>query len=299
MKKKLLIIQVILFSFCFYAFAQTPVLLIDEDFQDWTATEGVVSEPATECETFTHQPGPDVFEINLETGGKATITLIRYAVSPLCNSKYVNRGDALENGVGVTTGFVSLGKDLVAPIDTVGEFIISKLSNVSSVEFAFSCTGASRGIRLYKSTDDGATWGDFIGSEHWEADAQLGVLVTEEINADNVMLKFTSGTKESDGTSQNSRIHNIKVWGVPGPAELGISDPRIEDVTAYYVTGKGLVIKGDIYQAAIFDLMGRMVKRSNTSGNQTVDLSNCSDGVYILKAMNKDGKVFIQKFTKK
>jgi hypothetical protein len=225
--------------------------------------------------------------------------LIRYAVSPLCNSKYVNRGDALENGVGVTTGFVSLGKDLVAPIDTVGEFIISKLSNVSSVEFAFSCTGASRGIRLYKSTDNGATWGDFIGSEHWEADAQLGVLVTEEINSDNVMLKFTSGTKESDGTSQNSRIHNIKVWGVPGSAELGITDPKTADITAYYVTDKGLVIKGELYQASIFDLMGRMVKRSNTSGNQTIDLSNCSDGVYILKAMNNDGKVFIQKFIKK
>ena len=298
MKKKLLFVQVIIFSFCFCAFAQTPVLLIDENFQDWEATTGIKSEPGDSCESFSHQTGPKLVEIMLETGGKATITLSHYAVSPLCNSKYVNRGDALENGVGVTTGFVSLSK-APTPTDTIGEFIISKLSNVSSVEFAFSCTGSSRGIRLYKSTDNGATWGDFIGSEHWEADAQLGVLVTEEINADNVMLKFTSGTKESDGTSQNSRIHNIKVWGVPGSAELGISDPKKDDITAYYVTDKGLVIKGELYQASIFDLMGRIVKRSNTSGNQTIDLSNCSDGVYILKGMNKDGKVFVQKFIKK
>ena len=296
MKKKLLIIQVIIFIFCFCAFAQTPVLLIDENFQDWTATTGIKSEPSDSCESFPHQTGPDVFDISLVTGGKATITLIKYAVSPQCNSKKQNLNAGV-NGDGVTTGFVSLSK-AVEVTDTIGEFIISKLSNVSSIEFAFSCTGAPRGIRLYQSTDDGATWGDMIGGEHWEDNAQYGVLITEEINTDNVMLKFTSGTK-NDGTSQNARIHNIKVWGVPGPAEMGITDPRIEDITAYYVTGKGLVIKGDLNQAAIFDLMGRMVKRSNTSGNQTVDLSNCSDGVYILKAMNNDDKVFIQKFIKK
>jgi hypothetical protein len=299
MKKKLLFIQVILLVICFVSFGQTPVVLIDEDFQDWTATEGIVSVPATECESFSHQPGPDLIEINLETGGKATITLTTYAISPLCNSKYVNRGDAQENGVGVTTGFVSLSKDIVAPVDTVGEFIISKLSNVTSIEFAFSCTGSSRGIRLYKSTDNGATWGDPVGGEHWEADAQSGVLETEDINEDNVMLKFTSGTKESDGTSQNSRLHNIKVWGVPGPAELGITIQRISDITAYYVTDKGLVIKGELYQASIFDLMGRMVKKSIVSGNQTIDLSGCSDGIYILKGFDREGNVFVQKFIKK
>jgi hypothetical protein len=299
MKKNLLIFQIFLFGFCFCALGQNPELLIDEDFQDWTATEGIVSDPATSCESFPHQPGPDVFELNLATGGKVTFTLSTYAVSPLCNSKYVNRGDALENGVGVTTGFVSLSKDIVAPIDTVGELIISKLSNVTSIEFAFSCTGSSRGIRLYKSTDDGATWGDPVGGEHWEADAQLGVLVTEDINADNVMLKFTSGTKESDGTSQNSRIHNIKVWGVPGSPELGIRDPKIADITAYYLTGRGLVIRGDAQETAIFDLMGRLVKRSNTAGNQTIDLSGFSDGVYIVKGMDINGRVFVQKFIKK
>jgi hypothetical protein len=300
MNKNLLFFQVILFGICICAYGQDPVLLIDEDFQDWTATEGVVSDPATSCESFPHQPGPDVFEINLETGGKVTFTLSTYAVSPLCNSKHVNRGDALENGDGVTTGFVSLSKDIVAPIDTVGILIISKLSNVSSVEFAFSCTGDSRGLLLYKSTDDGATWGDPVGGDHWESNAQDGALYTEDINADNVMLKFTSGTKQTDGTSQNSRIHNIKVWGVPGSPELGIKDPAIANITAYYdVLRKGLVIRGDVSETAIFDLMGRLVKRSNTIGNQTIDLSNFSDGLYILKSMDKDGRVFVQKFIKK
>ena len=139
-----------------------------------------------------------------------------------------------------------------------------------------------------------------VGGDHipTTGNSQLGVFVTEEINSDNVMLKFTSGISQ-DGISQNSRIHNIQVFGVPGPAELGILDPKIADITAYYVTNKGLVIKGELYQASIFDLMGRMVKKSNTSGNQTIDLSNISDGVYILKGLNKDGRVFVQKFVKK
>lgn len=296
MKKKLLFLQLFLFGIFFCAIGQTAELLIDEDFQDWEATPTVQTDS---CESFDHQPGPVDIEITLVTGGKATITLIKYAISPLCNSKYVNRGDATENTEGVTTGFVSISK-VEEVTDTLGEFIISKLSNVTKIEYGFSCTGSNRGIRLYTSTDDGANWDGPVGGEHYlEGNSQLGVYVEEEINLDNVMLKFTSGLKQSDGTSQNSRIHNILVYGVPGSPETGLTDHKVADLTAYYVPGKGLVIRGDVYETAIYDLMGRMVKRSNTIGNHTLDISDFSDGVYILKATNADGKVYVSKFVKK
>jgi hypothetical protein len=139
-----------------------------------------------------------------------------------------------------------------------------------------------------------------VGGDHipTSGNSQLGIFVTEEINADNVMLKFTSGISQ-DGVSQNARIHNIQVYGVPGPAETGLIDHKVTDITAYYVSGKGLVIRGDVYETAIYDLMGRMVKRSNTTGTHTLDISNFSDGVYIVKATNTDGKVYVSKFVKK
>ena len=302
MKKVIPAIAIFILGFALSGYSQGVALIIDEDFQDWPATEGVVSEPPEECEYFGFIPGPDEYDIDYETGGSGTVTLIQYTISPECNSKYVNRGDTPNNAIDVTTGFVQLTK-VSEEGDTIGQMYLPKLSNVTNIEFGFSCTGSNRGIRLYTSTDDGETWegpwtedGPGVG-EIIRSNVQQGEMVELDINRDDVILKFTSGIDDEE-VSQNSRIHNIKVWGVPGFKETGIEDHRIAGIEAYYASGTGLVIRGQVSHVGIYDLTGRMVKESFTAGDQTMNLSELSNGAYILRAKDEQGNLFTKKFMK-
>jgi hypothetical protein len=283
--------------------AQDPVLIIDEDFQDWPATEDVKSEPGDSCERFHHIAGPDMYDLAYETGGSGQVTLIKYLISPECNSKRVNQGEvSIDLQFDVTTGFIGLTKT-VDEGDTIGEMHLPTLSNVTKIEFGYSCTSSDRGVRLYTSTDEGATWegpwtadgpgiGEIIGS-----DTKLGEHVELDINRDNVILKFTSGV-DLDGVSQNSRIHDIKVWGVPGSHETGIDEAEASGIHAYYVKGTGLVIKGEVESAAVYDLTGRVILRSDQAGDQIMDLSGFADGTYIFRATDIHQRGYTKKFSK-
>jgi hypothetical protein len=282
--------------------AQDPVLIIDEDFQDWPATAGVKSDPPDSCETFNHIAGPDLYELQYETGGAGKVTLIKYLISPECNTKRVNQGEAAQNATDVTTGFVGLTKT-EEETDTIGQMYLPKLSNVTDMEFGYSCTSSDRGVRLYTSTDNGETWegpwtedgpgaGEIIGS-----DTKMGEMVELSINRDNVILKFTSGV-DYDGVSQNSRIHNIKIWGVPGGPEMGLEEDQSISIQARYVLGSGLMIKGEVTYFSIYDLNGRLVMESYQGGDQVVDLSDYPDGTYVLTMEDRDHEVQTSKFIK-
>ena len=298
MKKHLPLFLWLFFVLAYSGYAQEE-LIIDLDFQDWEASLGVKSDPPDSCEVgVTNITGPDTIMINYETGGSGAITLWKYFVSPLCNTKYVNRGDAAENNIDVTTGFVSLGK---APNegDTVGQFILPKLSNVTWIEFAYSCTGSERGVRIFKSTDDGETWEGPIGGEHILAGVQLGEFATEDINSDDVIIKITSGI-DDEGNSQYTRIHNIQVFGVPAGPETGLSDVMTSSIKAFYSANEeGLVIRGDVKSVSIYDITGRLMIESFASGNQTITLSSLSNGIYFLKAHDRENKVYTRKFIKR
>lgn len=302
MKKRILSIIAVLGIGTVWMLAQDPVLIIDEDFQDWPATEGVVSDPPADCEATPNIAGPDFYDLGYETGGSGQVKLIKYFISPECNTKRVNQGEVAENAIDVTTGFVSLAKT-VEETDTIGEMWLPELTNVTEIEFGYSCTSSDRGVRVYTSTDDGETWegpwtadgpgtGEIIGS-----DTKLGEMVVLPINRDNVILKFTSGV-DYDGVSQYTRIHNIKVWGVPGSHETGIPDMKALEIEAYYVKGTGLVIKGEVASAAVFDLKGRMVLRSDQAGDQILDLTGFAEGTYILRATDLEQRGYTKKFTK-
>jgi hypothetical protein len=302
MKKALLISAVFVLGFVLAGNAQDATLIIDEDFQDWPATEGIVSDPPSECESVPLVTGPDVYDIEYVTGGSGEVTLIKYAISPECNTKYVNRGDTPNNAIDVTTGFIQLTKT-VEEGDTIGQMYLPELSNVTNIEFGYSCTGADRGIRLYTSTDGGETWegpwteeGPGVG-EIIRSNVQQGEMVELTINRDNVILKFTSGIDDED-VSQNSRIHNIKIWGVPGFRETGIDEAKRQEVNAWYAPEIGLVIEGEVSYVGIFDLTGRMVKESYVFGNQTIDISGLSGGIYIMKALDSEQEVVTKKFMK-
>lgn len=285
-----------------YSMAQDTELIIDEDFQTWPATEGVVSDPPADCESFNHIAGPDLYDLPFVTGGKGKVTLIKYLISPECNTKRVNQGESAQNAIDVTTGFVGITKTQEEG-DTIGEMWLPKLSNVSEIEFGYSCTSSDRGVRLYTSTDDGVSWegpwtvdgpgaGEIIGS-----DTKLGEMVVLPINLDNVIIKFTSGV-DNDGVSQNSRIHNIKVWGVPGAAETGIEEKAESQILVHYIHGSGLRIRGELESVRIIDPAGRMVLESREAGDQVIPMEVYPDGVYILIAETKSGGNFTKKFIK-
>lgn len=301
--KNILTLSFVLLAGIVCAQAQDAELIIDEDFQTWTATEGVKSDPADSCEnSVPNILGPDQYDLSYETGGSGLVTLIRYVISPECNSKRVNQGESASNAIDVTTGWVRLAKHN-AETDSIGEMWLPKLSNVSELEFGYSCTSSDRGIRLYTSTDDGVSWegpwtmdgpgvGEIIGS-----DTKLGEMYVLDINRDNVILKFTSGV-DLDGNTQFTRIHNIKVWGVPGGAETGLGEKDAASIISYYATGIGLVIKGEVSSVSIYDLGGRMVAQSYQAGDQVIDLSEQSDGTYIMKAKDMNQNTLTRKFLK-
>lgn len=300
--RKFYLLSLVLFAGIFMSQAQDAVLIIDEDFQGWPATEGVVSDPPADCESFNHIAGPDKFDLFYETGGSGKVSLIKYLISPECNSKRVNQGESASNAIDVTTGFVGLTKTQEEG-DTIGEMLLPKLSNVTEIEFGYSCTSSDRGIRLYTSTDDGTTWegpwtidgpgvGEIIGS-----DTKLGEMVVLPVNLDNVILKFTAGV-DSDGVSQNSRIHNIKIWGVPGAHETGIEDAVSNTIFASYVGGTGLVVRGEILSLQIYNLEGKKVFESFKSGDQIIQMEDLPDGIYLLNAEDRQQKTFTKKFLK-
>jgi len=295
-------IAILVLGFTLAGYSQSAELIIDEDFQDWPATEGVVSDPPADCEQFNHIAGPDLYDIDYVTGGSGQVTLIKYLISPECNTKRVNQGESATNAIDVTTGFIGLTKTSEEG-DTIGQMYFPELSNITGIEFGYSCTSSDRGIRVYTSTDGGETWegpwtedgpgvGEIIGS-----DTKLGEMVELDINRDNVILKFTSGV-DYDGVSQNSRIHNIKIWGVPGWRETGIDEAKSAEIDAYYAAGIGLVIEGEVSHVSIHDLTGRVVRESFVYGNQTMDLSGLPDGAYIMRASDADQHVFTKKFMK-
>jgi len=299
--RRIYTLSVVLLMGIVCSYAQDPVLIIDEDFQTWPATEGVVSDPPADCEDFNHIVGPDMYDLPYETGGSGQVKLIKYLISPECNTKRVNQGESATNAIDVTTGFVGLTKTSEEG-DTIGEMWLPKLSNVTEIEFGYSCTSSDRGVRLYTSTDDGATWEgpwtmDGPGGEIIGSDTKLGEMEVIPIDRDNVILKFTSGV-DFDGVSQNSRIHNIKIWGVPGGHETGIGDTQAASVRAYYAQGTGLVVKGEVLSLNIYDLQGRLVLESIQGGDQVIDLSDHPDGTYILTTRNRDQEAYTLKFVK-
>ncbi len=295
MKRNLLTFVLSVLAVFFTVHAQTAETIIFLNFQDWTASPEVYSD-ADSCETGqTFNPGPDKFQIDYLTGGSGEIELWDYVVSPVCNCKHWNR-DGQDCAIDITPGWVELGK-LSDPDDTIGTLILPKMTNVTWIEVGFSCTGDGRGLRIYASTDDGENWTGPIGGEHLDGN-QDGAFATEDINMDNVIIKLTSGVDNSD-VSQYARIHNIEVKGVPGGPETGVSEMTARSIEAYYTSGEGLVVKGDVHYLAVYDITGRLILESHETGNQTVPLTSLSDGVYFVKAFDRNHKVYTRKFVVK
>ncbi|MBN2272971.1 MAG: T9SS type A sorting domain-containing protein [Bacteroidales bacterium] len=301
MKKFLLSIAVLTFIGMMSVNGQST-LIISEDFQDWEATEdtdpdkcsaGVVIEASlTRYLTLTVSSG--TIEI--------PVTLIKCGIAPECESRRIEDGGATENLPGVTTGWVLLNKldgytiaDYLESPDTIGEFIFGPVPHIDSIKFAHSATGGNRGIRIYKSSD-GETWERATEDEFWDGDdSQLGDVNTVEINATDVYIKFTSGFKMSDETSQYSRLHNIDVWGIPGDVSY-VNYTETDMLNVYPVPAKDIVVvelTEDVVNSElqIIDVLGKTVLSRVVDGQTlTLDISSLNSGMYFIQIIRNDEK---------
>ncbi len=309
MKKLLLSITMLTFIGMMGVNGQST-LIISENFQNWEATEdtnpdtcsrGVVLEDLnTRYMTLTTSSG--TVEI--------PVTLIKCGIAPECESRRIEDGGATENLPGVTTGWVLLNKldgytidNYLTSPDTLGEFIFGPVPQIDSIKFAHSNTGSNRGIRIYKSTD-AVIWERASEDEFWDGDdCQLGDVNTVEINATDVYIKFTSGFKQSDQTSQYSRLHNIDVWGIPGDVSK-INNTNIDMLNIYPIPAKDFIIielaaDATNSELQIIDILGRAVY-SCFIDRQTssIDLNNLNSGIYFIQITNNDEKYVKQLMVK-
>jgi hypothetical protein len=306
--KKLLLSIALLTSIGMVGVNGQSTLIISENFQAWEPTED--TNPDT-CSRGVVLEYGITRELTLTTStgtAQIPVTLYKCGIAPECESRRIEDGGAMDNLPGVTKGWVLLNKltngsggtitmDKVdeSP-DTLGEFIFGPVPQIDSIRFAHSATGGNRGIRIYKSAD-GITWERASEDEFWDgADCQLGDVNTVEINATNVYIKFTSGFKQSDQTSQYSRLHNIDVWGIPGVVNYVKNNIKDNMLNIYPVPAKDFIIIKLATEAInselqIIDVAGKPVYRcvvdQQTSG---IDISNLISGIYFIQITHNDKK---------
>jgi hypothetical protein len=178
-------------------FSQSVIL--DENFQSFTE-KGF--ELDTVCGKKTVLLGQS-FQVNKTYENlSVTYTFINSAVAPKCEAK------KYPSATGITTGYVEVSKN-------EGQFIISQIPYISTIEVGISALGDNRGFALYKSVN-GGDWvlvGEYFGSKTENTDPQLGFIKTININENNVALKFIPVlTKVEPVMMQTFRIHNIRIF---------------------------------------------------------------------------------------
>ena len=293
MKRILSILIIIFSSGTLVTFAQTSTLIINENFQEWEGTED--TDP-TDCESGLVHEAENVRQMELTLDGGTVnidVTLIKCGISPDCDTKRFER-DGTPSTEGVTVGYVSLSK-IVEETDTIGQFIFGPIHHIDSIRFGHSATGDNRGIRIYKSTD-GETWERASEDEFYDSeDSQAGDVNTVVLDDTAVYIKFTSGIKKSDGTSQHSRLHNIEVWGIPGEMPSAIEPEKTEAFRIYPISSGLFQIEGDIYVLTLYSTAGIIMYSTRMNDTKSIDLSALPKGIYIVNAKGRTGQIYARK----
>lgn len=283
-----------------YVFAQSSELIISDNFQEWEASQEIVAPDSCEA-GYDHLPElSGTLELLTASGNvDIPVTLIKCAVSPECGSK--------KEPSNVSIGYISLMKmpdktmsDLViedygSDEDTLGQFIFGPIPHIESITFEHSATGASRGIRIFKSTD-GSVWERAILDEFNDGDSQNGMTRTVDINEEDVYIKFTSGFK-IDETSQISRLHSLMVYGVPGEV-VAINAQKAESLSVSSI-GSGLFsIEGEFKALTVYSTIGEVIYSKTGDIENSIDLSGVAKGIYIIRAQDRSGQIFVTKIVR-
>jgi hypothetical protein len=256
------------------------VLILDQNFQDWIAV-GAGDCSASTSYSDTHIGGPETKQVELLNGGNVTFTLTDYAVNPTCSSKKPANQPAE-----VTNGYLSLNKtNAAATPPTAGSLVISALPKITQVYFTLSATGTGRGCYLAYSTNGGISWEKtqdavYVGSN----DTQAGNLFTVDLNKENVMLKFYTN-------DQVIRIHDLKIYG-SSTSGIGSVNKNVFDL---YVSN-GELYSSENVSVEIYNIAGMLIKSVKNIHN--ISLQSLSSGVYVVKAVNSEGKILTQKIVR-
>ncbi|MFO7658315.1 MAG: T9SS type A sorting domain-containing protein [Bacteroidales bacterium] len=309
----------ILATAVFFAANSQSTIIISENFQLWEATEDT---DETTCSAGVVIEDNNTREMTLTVQGgtaKIPVTLIKCGIAPECESRRVegaNPPGSIENFPGVTTGWVLLNKltdgdptnDPDIPItiktidespDTIGEFIFGPVPQIDSIIFAHSATGSQRGIRIYKSTN-GVDWVNASPDDEFcdGADTQRGDVNTVVINETNVYIKFTSGFRLVDSTSQYSRLHNLDVYGIPGKLS-NINNVKQNNTKIYYNSGSDvLIVDENVISVNIYDCLGKLIKSQHGPNLQTISMSGLRKSIYIIEAYDNNNNRIVKKIIK-
>lgn len=199
MKALRFIVLAALTTLGFTAYAGSPSVLLDENFQSFK-DQGWTND--TVCGAKKVDSHAD-FNVTKTYGkNKVTFYFKHAAVTPKCPAK--------KSPTKVSNGYVEINKK------PGSELSITQMPFISTITVEASATGDVRGYALMKSIK-GGPWvkvGEYIGAKANGSDAQYGFTDTITINEGDVALKFVPTVCGKDEPElQTFRIHGIKIMG--------------------------------------------------------------------------------------
>lgn len=229
-----------------------------------------------------------------------------------------NNNSVLTSPIWNKKGFIELSRQASdassATTSRHGYLEIDNLPMVERVQWSFSSTGYKRGVKLDINYNEGNGW----ESLQWEP-SNLNNFVTfaeQGYQFENLIGKGGDETSKIslrwhiwDGDSihnnpmtetpfttthlpyaaqQVVRIHQIVIYSgtVPDTAPSGLRNNYAANIKIY-LSGKTIKLSEES-AVNIFTVEGKPVFNGLT---ETIDVSNFSKGIYIVKAINKEGKI--------
>lgn len=233
---------------------------------------------------------------------------------------YFNNNSIIISPIWDKKGFIELsrlGSEVAnTPPSRHGYIEINDLPQVERIQWSFSSTGWKRGVKLSIKHNDGEweplRWipsdiAPSLGSFTEQGYAFEELINKQEDPASKISLRWTiwdgdtihENVTKTDGSKYSTshtpyaqkqvvRIHQIKVFSgiVPTEAPSAVNISTVNAVSIYR-TGMNILLS-ETCDVDVYTVEGKNVFRGNTD---KVDVSNFAKGIYIVKAVDKNGLV--------
>lgn len=251
------------------------------------------------------------------TSARTKVDLGTATSSSFTDVCYGNKNEVKQSPIWDKKGFIELSRQASEVANTApsrhGYIEINDLPQVERVQWSFSSLAWKRGVKLDIKYNDGP-WEPL----HWEANNINGIVpfgeqgyAFEEIigKQEDTTSKISLRWRIWDGDSihirpdrttgetytlvnspyaqqQDVRIHQIKIFsGVDAPQAPNAVKKVTEDAIKIYRSENGIVLS-ETADVEILSYDGKMMYKGTTN---TVNATNFSKGVYIVKAISKNG----------